>query len=577
MTRRILSIKELQELRALYEASEEHVNVLADKYEITPGSLRTIASREGWKKSDGKRVVNGRVSIPSDKYEEIEKRWNRFDDLKDVARYVGLDSRTTRKLCEQAFGERDEKAYFNKRNETIVKLWNAGSTTLELASQFWLGEGSVKTILSDAKRAGAEVRKPTKAAPPAYSDTSPTRSPLHAPIGHNRPKRKPKSKELTLEQWEAALIRFEQGEAVSSWSGQDGLPTIKQWHGHIERYPLFAQRVRSAMVNRRLDREAQIDWDTAIRRFEAGERLKDFVGQSGMPDHNRWHKRITEDQTFRERALAARSGHNPLGGLAGRERWKNFQALLSQGVQTTKAAEAAGMTAAAVQMRRQRWKDFREEYDGIISATRDARRAQALAEYHERFQRREAKAYSLQEAIARLPVETAKCGSVIEAARALGIGKAALRYSIATNRSLSELYEVERLAKERKAAERKQNAQRNAELRVLAKERKERNSTPVGVQLSRGLNQNEIYRVLNSTLPRGMDQDVRDDVLSSMVLAVLDGSTTLEEVKNNWKSYRTAYYRDFNWNSHVSLDEHLGDDGDGATRGDFIRSDQDHF
>lgn len=570
MARAPLTAAELAEIKNAYEAATCPADSLAKKYGLTLGSLRTIAVREGWRRAE--RVCAPRAALPEDRLGDIETWWKRFDDVKDIARRMGLDPRTTKKLCEAAWGERDIGAHLQRRNETIVKLWNAGSSIEELASQFWLSPGSVKTLLSDARRAGSAVRKPEREPVHAASTdrSASSRSARPVGIGHNRPPRKPKAAELTPEQWEDALQRFERGEAVSSWAGIAGLPTVKQWHGHIERYAAFAARARNAMTRQRLEREASIDWDTAISRFEAGERLKDFENDPGMPDHNRWHKRITEDAAFRERALAARAGHNPTGGLAGRERWKSFYAFLAQGSQTASAARASGMTPSAVQVRRARWAEFRQEYDEIVASTREARRVQALFEYHTRFARRDSKARSLEEAISRLPAEVANVGSVHKAARALGIGKAALRYAMATNRRLAELEAVERQAKERKAAERKLVAERE-------RQAKELRATPVGVSLKKSLSQNEVYRVLNAALPRAMDPDVRDDVLSSMMLAVLAGEVSLDEAKKDWKKFRTAYYRDFNWNSHVSLDEQLGNDGDGATRGDFIRSDTLHF
>jgi DNA-binding CsgD family transcriptional regulator len=574
--RKILSQTELSKLKSEYEIAQEHTSILADRYGITEGSLRTIASRESWKRST--RNVKGRSTLPSDRLEDVRKWWTSFDEVKDIARRVGLDTRTTKKLCEQAFGERDEKEYFRKRNETIVKLWNAGSTLEELAPQFWLSPGSVRTLLSDAKRAGTHVRKvETKPVYPPSTDAS-----LSSPrslIGHNRRPRKPKAAELTDEQWEDALQRFERGEAVSSWSGQSGLPTIKQWHGHIERYPEFATRARAAMARHKVEREASIDWESAMQRFEHGERILDFSGQPGMPDHNGWFKKISTDPEYRARALKARTGHNPLGGLAGRERWQRFDNLLQQGTTTLRAATEVGMTAAAVQARRTRHSDYKEHYDSTVTATYEARRAQLLAEYSERFANRSGlSSWNLLEAIHKLPAEVSRIGSISRAAKFLGIGKALLRYQLATNHALRDLPSIERVAKEAKAAiTEAKRKRREAEDRERRRQAREANAVPIGYALTKQLRQNEVYAAIDKVLPDAMDPDARMDILSSMMLAVLDGSLPITDVGSRWKSYRTAYYRDFNWNSHVSLDERIGDDEGSATRGDFISSKTPHF
>lgn len=79
-----------------------------------------------------------------------------------------------------------------------------------------------------------------------------------------------------------------------------------------------------------------------------------------------------------------------------------------------------------------------------------------------------------------------------------------------------------------------------------------------------------LWAQADAIVPRGMEDDVRADLVSEMVMLVMDGrARTMAEA---FGKARTAYNRMMGVWSEVSLDTPLGDDG-GATRIDMLTSD----
>lgn len=68
------------------------------------------------------------------------------------------------------------------------------------------------------------------------------------------------------------------------------------------------------------------------------------------------------------------------------------------------------------------------------------------------------------------------------------------------------------------------------------------------------LSQNAIYAAASAAVHRGMPPDVRDDILSMIVLAVLEGEFPVEEIAAQAKKFISAHYRQFSKFSTVSID-----------------------
>lgn len=68
------------------------------------------------------------------------------------------------------------------------------------------------------------------------------------------------------------------------------------------------------------------------------------------------------------------------------------------------------------------------------------------------------------------------------------------------------------------------------------------------------LQQVDIYRLARAALPRGLEPDVRDDVVSSVVLAVLEGTIRPDEITAKARSYMRKHFQAFGVHSFESLD-----------------------
>lgn len=98
----------------------------------------------------------------------------------------------------------------------------------------------------------------------------------------------------------------------------------------------------------------------------------------------------------------------------------------------------------------------------------------------------------------------------------------------------------------------------------------------MGEALNAALGQNTLYAAALAAVPTSLPRHVRDDVISSIVLAVLEGEFTQADIAKNAKRFVSAHYRDSEFHSLQSLDAIIP--GTEKTRlGDTIRADQFHF
>lgn len=68
------------------------------------------------------------------------------------------------------------------------------------------------------------------------------------------------------------------------------------------------------------------------------------------------------------------------------------------------------------------------------------------------------------------------------------------------------------------------------------------------------LHGNKLYSAASAAVPRRFPRDVRDDVISSLVLAVLERQITVAEIPAKAASFITAHYRDRDFHKAVSID-----------------------
>jgi hypothetical protein len=86
----------------------------------------------------------------------------------------------------------------------------------------------------------------------------------------------------------------------------------------------------------------------------------------------------------------------------------------------------------------------------------------------------------------------------------------------------------------------------------------------------------EIFTVVDRAVPRNLDFETRKEVMSEMMLAILEGKLTLEEAPLRYREFLRitnrmfpTQYAKFGGSPLVSLDESLFDNGSG-TRGDIV-------
>lgn len=79
----------------------------------------------------------------------------------------------------------------------------------------------------------------------------------------------------------------------------------------------------------------------------------------------------------------------------------------------------------------------------------------------------------------------------------------------------------------------------------------------IGILLAKQLSSNDIYAAAWSAVPRTIPADVRDDVISMIILAVLEGEIRIEDVPRLSREFTNRHYRQFSKFDTSSLDAPL--------------------
>lgn len=112
-----------------------------------------------------------------------------------------------------------------------------------------------------------------------------------------------------------------------------------------------------------------------------------------------------------------------------------------------------------------------------------------------------------------------------------------------------------RIDREERRAERLRQAERR---RVTALARSE--SHRFKEQFTAALRSDEIYAAVNAAVPKGMMPDMRDDIISDLVVGLLDGDFAVADLPQQVAQARTAYNRMFGGYA-PSLDAPIGEGG----------------
>ncbi len=430
-----------------------------------------------------------------------------------------------------------------------------------------------------------------------------------APAG--KPRRKPHAAPVSEAMWARVVERFRAGEEKATiCTGRDGWPTAKQWSGRLHNSPAF----RAAVTARRKADADAVDWDGALKRFLAGDLLKDFLGTGAYPSRARWALRLARDEAFRrtvaEHYFWAWRGGEEEGNGDGRRimrrqpcdeaRYEKVLQGLREGLSLSEAAalcEAVTVSAFGKRVRENR--NFAERYDEALLVSGRSRRPRAAGLPGRRFLERKNRDWIG-------AVETLRAGASVSSVigRCMPIGdfpsRAQWYYRLCRDGEFKRLVEralrdgaplrVEKyvsqpvpVAKLKRAIEMirggKSPKQAAAELgfhrstlknrcrrdprlnrlyrEALAAYREVAVFEPIGTGFRRKLLQNEIVAAVSAALPRYLEPDMRDEVMQNMVLAVLEGSLSIDDTVGSAGKYIGMYRRQYGRYGTVSLDAPL--------------------
>jgi len=354
--------------------------------------------------------------------------------------------------------------------------------------------------------------------------------------------RAPRAASLDDGRWEEVARRFEAGEPKDAiCTGADGWPTKKQWNVRMEKVASFRDRINGQHASRRDEAEAMVDM--AIVEYERGEKnLVDLLDRAGR---NRWFRRLQTDQVFRARVVAARLARAPVRGTPGVRRPELSETLYDAAL----AFIARGGTATDL--------PGQPETIGVggffLRVGRDpvfaARYSIALTDYFS----------TLDAALDWIGAvnEVRRGGSIRQALKKPGrpnVGQWVLRRR--KDATFSALVD-DALDDRQRALNR---------VRRLPPE-------PLGTELRKQLSSNDIYSAVNAAVSYGVPRHIRDDVISSMVLAVLEGELQIGDVKAKARSYMSAYHRAAETYRTVSADAPSHADNDRSLLDTFSNED----
>ena len=109
----------------------------------------------------------------------------------------------------------------------------------------------------------------------------------------------------------------------------------------------------------------------------------------------------------------------------------------------------------------------------------------------------------------------------------------------------------ERMTPEQREAERLRSFRRSQSKRSL---RGIHHQPALGQVLRTALCQNELYRVANAATPCSLPTDIRDDVVSEMILAVLEGRLGQHQIIHAAPRFVSQHFRAREWAQTLSLD-----------------------
>lgn len=351
---------------------------------------------------------------------------------------------------------------------------------------------------------------------------------------------------VSPEVWAEVERRFLAGEEKRDICiGRAGWPTSGQWESRAERDEAFASLVRDERARRQSEAEAKVDAALGVYEMGTGIYLSDILDG---PTRNRWWKRMQDDQPFAERVAGARERNIEA-------RWKGKHHLYEQ----TLEAYASGTPIAELT----RKAEGRVTYSALRNMV--GWDAAFAARFTHGMARRQAALDANRGRRGRLPgqaptfdmtldwdgtIEDVQWGEHITQALdkpnrpSMNQWNRRRRLDPAFAQAADDAVEIRKVVREELKSQKAQEEAR----------RKEDARQTLGNKIKGQLSQNDLFATVNRCVPVGLPTHIRDDVVGAMVLAVLEGELSLDQVPKRAREFTAAYHREAGTYSNMSID-----------------------
>ncbi|HEY8003669.1 MAG TPA: hypothetical protein VIE16_05540 [Phenylobacterium sp.] len=178
--------------------------------------------------------------------------------------------------------------------------------------------------------------------------------------------------------------RVDAGETVRAVCASPGMPTEQTVRNWAKGDAAFGEALAAARRRahwRRLWAFDEAKAEAFLARARAGERIRDLLGQPGMPTRGQYHRWRTAQAPFAEATFALRQRSNTLLGDQGRARWRAFDQALADRiiVRMHKGVRLEDVLAADPELpcwdTLARWRRGQPEFDGVLRRIIAAQRA----------------------------------------------------------------------------------------------------------------------------------------------------------------------------------------------------------
>jgi hypothetical protein len=343
---------------------------------------------------------------------------------------------------------------------------------------------------------------------------------------------------VTEARWKEVITRFEAGDAKEEiCTGTEGWPTKRQWNHRMQFNAGFHRRVTLAWERRKQEAESQIDAGLAFY-VDSGKALKSVMTRA---THCRYVHKMQFRPDMRLLASAAKRRRRQIEAFNREPLYAAALTFIMQGGSVNDIPGAPSTIGrAAFQNRLNDDAEFRALYDAAI-ALRPRIKGSRLG------------FVDWDGTIAAI-----RSGKTIIQARKIKNGPTIGQwdYRLATDTAFAAIVaEAKMQASAARKAERNERERQGKKRKAIIVDRSFERAAPSRLPISVDLHPDALVARVRNTVPRGLPQDVRDDVTSEMVLAVLQGELDIADLNKRVRKFITKYYREAGTFKHVDYDK----------------------